>query len=273
MSQVGADEDDVPMRTMAFSQECDDIYLAHVIHNDLDGIIRDIRTSHEADNTTADEGTVPDMNALEMLVGSAVGGAPKEDLDMQVMGMIGVPEKKQNAEDAEALLEIAAKSEHVINQKRMRGKARPAPKAGEETDEDVCYPFEQYAKSGGRPNKSVAALASIKVAAQAQHLCQPQRSASMQNAAHALQRYNTLHFQTESRVQTGRSHPYWMTQRKGGRAAFGSVSCGEPRFFCRSAHPDVRLVSACGLVRHAHHHQPFFHGWANIQFPQVFLGF
>ena len=35
-------------------------------------------------------------------------------------------------------------------------------------------PLKGMQKSGGRPIKSVAALASIKVAAQAQHLCQPQ---------------------------------------------------------------------------------------------------
>ena len=68
-------------------------------------------------------------------------------------------------------------------------------------------------------------------------------------------RYNTLHFQIESRVPTGRSRPCWMTQRKVGRAAFGSVPCGEPRFFCRSAHPAVRLIPAGGFVRHTHHRQ------------------
>ena len=99
-----------------------------------------------------------------------------------------------------------------------------------------------------------------------------QQSAFSQTAVHALQRYNTLHFQTESRVPTGRSRPYWMTQRKAGRAAFGSMPCGESRFFCRSTHPDVRLIPAGGLVRHSHHHQPFFHGWADVEFPQVLFG-
>ena len=69
------------------------------------------------------------------------------------------------------------------------------------------------------------------------------------SAVSGHKRYNTLHFQTESRVPTGRSRPYWMTQRKAGRAAFGSVSCGETCFFCRSAHPDVRLVPAGRLIR------------------------
>lgn len=69
------------------------------------------------------------------------------------------------------------------------------------------------------------------------------------SAVSGHKRYNTLHFQIESRVPTGRSRPYWMTQRKAGRAVFGSMPREESRFICRSAHPDVRLIPAGGLVR------------------------
>lgn len=137
MSQFGTDEDDVNIRTMAFTQESDDIYLAHVIHEELDEIIKDIRSSHETDVTTADEDTMPDMDALQMLVGSAAGGATKEDLAMQVMGMIGIPEKKQSEEDAKDLLRIVEKSDHAVTQKRMRGKSVSSPKDEEKIDKDV----------------------------------------------------------------------------------------------------------------------------------------
>ena len=110
-------------------------------------------------------------------------------------------------------------------------------------------PLNGMQKSGGRPYKSVAALRLSKLQRKRSTFARRKQFAYLQTAVHALQRYNTLHFQTESRVPTGRSRPYWMTQRKAGRAAFGSVPCGEPRFFCRSAHPDVRLIPAGGLVR------------------------
>jgi len=46
------------------------------------------------------------------------------------------------------------------------------------------------------------------------------------SAVSGHKRYNTLHFQIESRVPTGRSRPYWMTQRKAGRAVFGRAVVG-----------------------------------------------
>ena len=86
------------------------------------------------------------------------------------------------------------------------------------------------------------------------------------SAVSGHQRYNTLHFQTESRVPTGRSRPYWMTQRKAGRAAFGSVPCGESRFYCRSAHPDVRLIPADGLSGRDVTHVSFHHSFSSCSF-------
>jgi len=122
-------------------------------------------------------------------------------------------------------------------------------------------PLKGMQKSGGRPIKSVAALASIKVAAQAQHLCQPQavcnrcklRCTPFKGITHYTFKLKVVCHATSGFFgffrPTGRSHPYWMTQRKAGRADFGSVPCEEARFICRSAHPDVRLIPAGGLVR------------------------
>jgi len=76
-------------------------------------------------------------------------------------------------------------------------------------------PLNGMQKSGGRPYQSVAALRLSKLQRKRSTFATRQQYASLQTAVHALQRYNTLHFQTESRVPTGRSRPYWMAQRKG----------------------------------------------------------
>ena len=86
------------------------------------------------------------------------------------------------------------------------------------------------------------------------------------SAVSGHKRYNTLHFQTESRVPTGRSRPYWMTQRKAGRAAFGSVIYEESRFFCRSALPDVRLIPSDGLSGRDVTHGSFHHSFSFCSF-------
>lgn len=53
------DENDLVMRTFELTRIDEEIFYGHVLHDDLDQIVRDIRTAHESDTTTAD----PDQNA------------------------------------------------------------------------------------------------------------------------------------------------------------------------------------------------------------------
>ena len=57
MEQYSTDENDVYMRTLKLGQVSEDMFFKQVIHDDLDMIIKDIRTQHETDKTTTDPET------------------------------------------------------------------------------------------------------------------------------------------------------------------------------------------------------------------------
>ena len=56
---------DLYIRTLELAHVREDEYFAYTIHNDIDGIIRDIREAHKKDVTTADEGTPSRTFALK----------------------------------------------------------------------------------------------------------------------------------------------------------------------------------------------------------------
>ncbi|MBQ9943813.1 MAG: helix-turn-helix transcriptional regulator [Clostridia bacterium] len=131
MEQFDQDGEDVALSALKYMQEGDALYMKHQIHEELDSMILDIRKAHEKDSATADMGLLPDPGFLKEMVQSARNGATPQDMAMQVLGLIGIPEKKQTPEDANALLQITAKSDQIANMKRNRGKQHPVNKPPE----------------------------------------------------------------------------------------------------------------------------------------------
>ena len=54
MQRCGVDASDIDMRTLELAMVDEDMFYSHVIQKDMEAIIKDIRTAHEADSTTAD---------------------------------------------------------------------------------------------------------------------------------------------------------------------------------------------------------------------------
>lgn len=50
-------ENDLYMRTLELGQVSEELFFSHVIHDDLDRIVKDLRTRHESDKTTAEPET------------------------------------------------------------------------------------------------------------------------------------------------------------------------------------------------------------------------
>lgn len=57
MEQYSTGENDVYMRTLELGKISEDMFFSQVVHDDLDVIVKDIRTRHEKDKTTADTET------------------------------------------------------------------------------------------------------------------------------------------------------------------------------------------------------------------------
>ncbi len=57
MEQRQTPENDLYMRTLELGQVSEGLFFSHVIHDDLDRIVKDLRTRHESDKTTAEPET------------------------------------------------------------------------------------------------------------------------------------------------------------------------------------------------------------------------
>lgn len=57
MEQRQTPENDLYMRTLELGQVSEELFFSHVIHDDLDRIVKDLRTRHESDKTTAEPET------------------------------------------------------------------------------------------------------------------------------------------------------------------------------------------------------------------------
>lgn len=125
MEKYGADEEDVNMKTLELASQAQDIYLANVIHDDLDAIIRDIRENHLNNINTADPEGIANQEKIKSVIELAASGVPKREVFMQAMKEFArIPQKKQSEEDADALIRIVSKSDLVRDPKRLRGKMR-----------------------------------------------------------------------------------------------------------------------------------------------------
>lgn len=133
-----ADKEDLYMKTLELDSHAHEIYLAQVIHDDLDVIIRDIRENHLNDINTADPERMANQEKIKALIELAVNrGTLKEVVSQSMKQFVRVPKKKQTPEDTAALIRIVSKSDYVQKPKRMRGKGRWFRKKDKETNEDA----------------------------------------------------------------------------------------------------------------------------------------
>ncbi len=132
------DKEDLNMKTLELDSHAHDIYLAQVIHDDLDAIIRDIRENHLNDINTADPEGIANQEKIKALIELSVNGATvKEVVSQSMKEFARIPKKKQTPEDTDALIRMVSKSDYVQKTKRMRGKVRWFRKKEKETNVDT----------------------------------------------------------------------------------------------------------------------------------------
>lgn len=133
-----ADKEDLNMKTLELDSHAHDIYLAQVIHDDLDAIIRDIRENHLNDINTADPEGIVNQEKIKALIELSVSGATiKEVVSQSMKEFVRIPKKKQTSEDTDALIRIVSKSDYVQKTKSLRGKVRWFCKKEKETNVDA----------------------------------------------------------------------------------------------------------------------------------------
>ena len=116
-------ENDLYMRTLELGQIQESDFFSHVLHDDLDSIVRDIREAHLKDKTTADpQPTLKDVK--EKFEQAVQQGSDIEMLIHEFCDKLQIPFEKISSEDFSAFLRILSLSKMIKNPNNMRGKAR-----------------------------------------------------------------------------------------------------------------------------------------------------
>lgn len=126
MSKYAPGEDDLYMRTLELGQVQESDFYSHVMHDDLDSIVQDIREAHLKDKTTADPHPTLD-DVKEKFEQSIQQGSDIEMLIHEFCDKLQIPFEKISSEDFSAFLRILSLSKMLKSPNNMRGKARSKP--------------------------------------------------------------------------------------------------------------------------------------------------
>ena len=126
LSKYAPGEDDLYVRTLELGQVQESDFYSHVMHDDLDSIVRDIREAHLKDKTTADpQPTLDDVK--EKFEQALEQGSQEEMVIHEFCDRMQIPFEKISSEDFSAFLRILSLSKLLKNPNNMRGKVKPQP--------------------------------------------------------------------------------------------------------------------------------------------------
>ena len=120
------DENDLHMRTIEQALKLDEkSFFGHVVHEDMDAIMYDIREAHKNDSMTADEGSVPTqdtvMDQIQQAMDSKTGA---EFIAKQFCDAMQIPREKVSENEMIMLINLLGKSPQIKNINSMRGKTQ-----------------------------------------------------------------------------------------------------------------------------------------------------
>ncbi len=128
------EENDLYTRTLELAQVHEDIFYSHVIHDDLDAIVKSIRAAHKKDNTTADVSPQSEASAEEVMQmwneAMDYSGTMNQKRAYLLCSLMKVNYEKLSPEDPKAMERISQKSPLLASAVSQRGKAIPTPSHG-----------------------------------------------------------------------------------------------------------------------------------------------
>lgn len=119
-------ENDLYVRTLELGQVQESDFFSHILHDDLDSILRDIREAHRKDKTTADpQPALEDIK--EKFQRDIQQGSATEMMIHVFCDKLQIPFEKISSEDFSAFLRILSLSKLLKNPNNMRGKVKAYP--------------------------------------------------------------------------------------------------------------------------------------------------
>ena len=123
-------ENDLYVRTLELAQISEDDYFSHVVHNDIDGIMRDIRDAHKKDTMTADEKSPATEAQRQLETAMSYEGSEDEKKARVFLASLGIDYDKLTQEEFVTLINVLKKSAHMKSPYNQRGKATSYQKHG-----------------------------------------------------------------------------------------------------------------------------------------------
>lgn len=126
IQQKGYDENDLKFRITEVARVDEDGYFAHVVHQDIDVILRDIRDAHRTDSTTADADSTADDARKILEEAMSFEGSDKEKQLRIICGQLGIPYDKLTPDEFAGMISALQKSKVLKSQMGLRGKGSMA---------------------------------------------------------------------------------------------------------------------------------------------------
>ena len=123
ITQRNPGENDLYVRTLDLAQVDEDDYFSHVIHEDLDKIIRDVRDTHRKDSLTAEDTTPAEAVKKQLEASMQYEGSADEKRVRIYLASLGIDYDALTPEEVVTQIRILKKSRHMKSQISQRGKA------------------------------------------------------------------------------------------------------------------------------------------------------
>ena len=130
MEKYNPSENDLYIRTLELAQISEDEYFSHVVHNDMDGIMRDIRDAHQKDTLTADAEMPAAEVQKQLETAMSYEGSEEEKKARVFLASLGIDYDTLTPEEFVTQINILKKSKHLKSPYNQRGKASPYQKYG-----------------------------------------------------------------------------------------------------------------------------------------------
>ncbi len=128
MEQHQTAENDLYMRTLELGQVSEELFFSHVIHDDLDRIVKDLRTQHESDITTAEPETPAADFArnIPVILLDAImhKGTADEKRAFTICRVFGIDYTTLSEDDQMTLARVFKKSTMLPAASSQRGKSK-----------------------------------------------------------------------------------------------------------------------------------------------------
>lgn len=129
IARYNPDENDLHLRTMELAMQLDEeSFFGHVVHEDLDAIVHDIREAHKTDSMTADEGSIPTTEDIREKIQMAMDSKSREEFfAKQFCDTFQIPREKVSENEMMMLINLLGKSPQMTNAQSRRGKMTQQP--------------------------------------------------------------------------------------------------------------------------------------------------